>query len=181
MNKTQDFRKWMEVTKNKDISRRILYSLKLSLRMLNGQFSDYKIYQVNSASLSFDQKFKDKITLECWYKPNARGAGGADESSDEIAQIASNGGLAIAPGKPKVFTAGAIIENPDDLYEGQMYWFYLFKVVVGKSYCHRRREEEKKSAATSSDEYSKIPLPPGYDSVYLEGESPCKPLFLNLF
>ena len=82
MNKTQDFRKWMEVTKNKEISRRILYSLKLSLRMLNGQFHDYKIYQVNSSSLSFDQKFKDKITLECWYKPK-----GQDEN-DEVAQIA---------------------------------------------------------------------------------------------
>jgi hypothetical protein len=68
----------MEVTKNKEISRRILYSLKLSLRMLNGQFHDSKIYQVNSSSLSFDQKFKDKITLECWYKPNARnGAAGS--------------------------------------------------------------------------------------------------------
>jgi hypothetical protein len=44
MNKTTDFRKWMEVTKNKEISRRILYSLKLSLRMLNGQFHDTKIY-----------------------------------------------------------------------------------------------------------------------------------------
>ena len=66
-----------------------------------------------------------------------------------------------------MFTAGAIIENPDDLYEGQMYWFYLFKVVVGKSYCHRRKDEDKKS-----DDFSRIPLPPNYDSVYLEGESP---------
>jgi hypothetical protein len=123
MNKPQDFRKWMEVTKNKVISRRVLYSLKLSLRMLNGQFSDYKIYQVNSSSLSFDQKFKDKITLECWYKPNARGGqasgsgnnSGVDGENDEIAQIAQNGGLTIPPGKSKMFTAGAIIENPDDL------------------------------------------------------------------
>ena len=72
----------MEVTKSKEISRRILYSLKLSLRMLNGQFHDTKIFQVNSSSLSFDQKFKDKITLECWYKPNSRTAGGDD--NDEI-------------------------------------------------------------------------------------------------
>jgi uncharacterized membrane protein len=101
----------MEVTKNKEISRRVLYSLKLSLRMLNAQFSDFKIYQVNSSSLSFDQKFKDKITLESWYKPNSRqlsgvgnagangsgggnvgggngGSGGPDGDNDEIAQIA---------------------------------------------------------------------------------------------
>ena len=88
MNKTSDFRKWMDVTKNKEISRRILYSLKLSLRMLNGQFSDYKIYQVNSSSLSFDQKFKDKVSLECWYKPNSNkggmGAGATTGEEDEI-------------------------------------------------------------------------------------------------
>ena len=80
----------------------------------------------------------------------------------------------ISPGKPKVFTAGAIVDNPDDLLEGQTYWFYLFKVAVGKSFCHRRREDEKKQ-----DEYSKIPLPPNYDSVYLEGESPRKYLHLT--
>lgn len=73
------------------------------------------------------------------------------------------------PGKPKAFSAGAIIENPDDIVEGQQYWFYLFKVAVGRSYCYRRRDEEKKF-----DDFSKIPLPPNYDSVYLEGESPRK-------
>ena len=120
----------MEVTKNKEISRRVLYSLKLSLRMLNGQFHDYKIYQVNSSSLSFDQKFKDKVTIECWYKPSKNSA-----EDDESQLIMSNGGVLIAPSRPKVFTAGAIIENPDELLENQTYWFYLFKVVVGKSYC----------------------------------------------
>jgi hypothetical protein len=166
MNKQQDYRKWVEVTKKKE-SRPILYSLKLALRMINGQFTDTKIFQVNSSSLSFDQKFKEKITLDCWYKPNQRGAGGED--SDEIAQISSNSGLVIMPGKPKAFSAGAIIENPDDIVEGQLYWFYLFKVAVGRSYCYRRKEEEKKY-----DDFSKIPLPPNYDSVYLEGESPSK-------
>lgn len=172
MNKQQDYRKWVEVTKKKE-SRPILYSLKLALRMLNGQFTDTKIFQVNTSSLSFDQKFKEKITLDCWYKPNQRGAGGED--SDEISQIASNSGLAIMPGKPKAFSAGAIIENPDDIVEGQQYWFYLFKVAVGRSYCYRRRDEEKKY-----DDFSKIPLPPNYDSVYLEGESPRKKI-INIF
>jgi hypothetical protein len=43
-----------------------------------------------------------------------------------------------------VFSYGAVVENADELQEGQVYWFYLFKVVVGKSYCHRRRDEERK-------------------------------------
>ena len=75
------------------------------------------------------------------------------------------------PGKPKALSAGAIIENAEDIHEGQMYWFYLFKVAVGRSYCYRRSSEEKKN-----DDLSKIPLPPNYDSVYLEGESPSKNL-----
>jgi hypothetical protein len=50
-------------------------------------------------------------------------------------------------------------------------------VAVGRSYCYRRRDEEKKY-----DDFSKIPLPPNYDSVYLEGESPSKgPLYLSLY
>ncbi len=77
-----------------------------------------------------------------------------------------------------MFTAGAIIENPDDLSEGQMYWFYLFKVVVGKSYCYRRKDEERKldggAGGAAAGDFSKIPLPPNYDSVFLEGESPRK-------
>jgi DNA topoisomerase IB len=57
-----------------------------------------------------------------------------------------------------------------------MYWFYLFKVVVGKSYCYRRRDERGSAIGDSNIplDYSKVPLPPNYDSVYLEGESPRK-------
>ena len=50
----------------------------------------------------------------------------------------SNGSIYINPNKPKLFTAGTIIEKPEDLQEGVLYTFYLFKVVVGKSYCHKR-------------------------------------------
>jgi hypothetical protein len=61
-----------------------------------------------------------------------------------------------------------------------MYWFYLFKVVVGKSYCYRRRDEERRGNGLGSEggaspsDFSKVPLPPNYDTVYLEGESPRK-------
>ena len=36
--------------------------------MINGRLEDLKIQQVNSASMAFDEKFKDKTTLECWLK-----------------------------------------------------------------------------------------------------------------
>jgi hypothetical protein len=74
MNK-MDIRK-MEVTNDDEVSRRILYSLKLSLRLLNGKFKDTKVYRFNQSSLSFDQKFQDKTTLECWYKPGGSVVGG---------------------------------------------------------------------------------------------------------
>lgn len=36
--------------------------------MINGRLEDLKIQQVNSASMAFDERFKDKTTLECWVK-----------------------------------------------------------------------------------------------------------------
>ena len=71
----------MDYTKNKEITQRILYQLKLSLRMLNGSFVDSRIYQVNNSQLSFDQKFNDKIKLECWYRPNSRVSDENDEKA----------------------------------------------------------------------------------------------------
>ena len=151
MNK-MDIRK-MEVTNDDEVSRRILYSLKLSLRLLNGKFKDTKVYRFNQSSLSFDQKFQDKTTLDCWYKPgssvvggNSTTAGGlsrgVSSAADDEDDIAKQGALVISPGKPRLFKAGAIIENADELVEGKEYRFYLFKVVVGKSYCYRRKKEE---------------------------------------
>jgi hypothetical protein len=151
MNK-MDIRK-MEMTNDDEVTRRILYSLKLSLRLLNGKFKDTKVFRFNQSSLSFDQKFQDKTTLECWYKPGSsvvggasttaggisRGASSAADDEDDIAKL---GGLMISPGKPRMFKAGAIIENADELVEGKEYRFYMFKVVVGKSYCYRRKKEE---------------------------------------
>ena len=58
------------MTKNKEHSRRLLYSLKLSLRMLNGNFQDPKIYQIASQPMVFDQKYKEKVMVECWYRPS---------------------------------------------------------------------------------------------------------------
>ena len=45
MNK-MDIRK-MEVTNDDEVTRRILYSLKLSLRLLNGKFKETKVYRFN--------------------------------------------------------------------------------------------------------------------------------------
>lgn len=68
MNKVQDRRSWIVINKNTETYRKIQYSLKLSLRMLNGRFENFTIQQINTTTLNFDQKFKDKVTLDCWYK-----------------------------------------------------------------------------------------------------------------
>ncbi len=106
MSKVQDRRNWIVVNKNSETYRRIQYQLKLSLRMLNGRFENFTINQINSSSLNFDQKFKDKVTLECWYK---------SDDQEEIDYMQSNGSIYINPNRPKLFTAGTIIERPEDL------------------------------------------------------------------
>lgn len=37
--------------------------------MLNGRFENFEIKQINSSSMNFDQRFKDKATLDCWARP----------------------------------------------------------------------------------------------------------------
>eukprot|EP00347_Sterkiella_histriomuscorum_P006480 403352607 len=121
MNKVQDKRSWIIINKNTETYRKIQYSLKLSLRMLNGRFENFNIQQINTTTLNFDQKFKDKVTLDCWYKT---------DDQEEIDYMQSTGQINISPTRPKLFTSGTVIEKADDLQENVLYTFYLFKVVV---------------------------------------------------
>ena len=160
MNKIEK-KNWLPVSKNSETYRRIQYSLKLSLRMLNGRFDQFTVQQVNSSSLSFDQKYKDKIALECWYRPQ----------NDDHDYVLQHSCLDITPAKPRLFTAGTIIEKPEDLQENQLYTFYLFKVVVGKSYCTKAIHPEDYANSRPFESLN-------YDSIYLENDPQCK---INLF
>lgn len=119
-----DIGKRSELSEETEDYRRIKYSLKLALRMLNGRFENLKVFNINSSSMSFDHRFKDKTTLECWVK--------LDQDLPENYLIAND--------TPKVFTSGTIIESAEDIEENKKYYFYLFKVAVGKSYCYKRKE-----------------------------------------
>jgi len=74
--------------------------------MLNGRFENFQIFQVNSSSMSFDQRFKDKATLECWVRP---------DDQEEKDYLDLHGGFMITPDRPKPFNYGTIIERAEDL------------------------------------------------------------------
>lgn len=57
--------------------------------------------------MSFDTKYKDKTILECWVRPNL----------EELQELDSNGCFQISPDRPRIFTAGTIIEKAEELLE----------------------------------------------------------------
>jgi hypothetical protein len=60
--------------------------------------------------------------------------------------------------KPQLFTVGSIIHKASELPADTQLTFFLFKVVIGRAYCH------KGSTPPPT-------CPEGYDSVYLENEN----------
>lgn len=65
----------------------------------------------------------------------------------------------ISKNAPKKFTFGTIVEKAEDISQDTEYTFCVFKVGVGKSYCHKY---------TPGEDIESIPLKDGYDSVNLE-------------
>ena len=59
---------------------------------------------------------------------------------------------------PKIFTVGSIVTKASELPADTQLTFFLFKVVIGRAYCHK--------GSTPPAE-----CPEGYDSVYLENDS----------
>ena len=77
--------------------------------------------------MAFDEKFKDKTTLECWVK-----------IEDDSSFLDANGEIIISPSNPKLFKSGTIIETPLELQENTLYTYHLYKVAVGKSLCFKK-------------------------------------------
>lgn len=69
------------------------------------------------------------------------------------------GKLNISKNNPKQFTYGTIVEDPRDIKDNSEYTFCVFRVGVGKSYCHKVEKDEAIESITLKD---------GYDSVYIE-------------
>ena len=70
-------------------------------------------------------------------------------------------GLDISPERPQTFSVGTVIDNPSQIQEEKLYTYFLFRVVIGKSYVKRSKNQSKDGQ--QSIQY----LPNGYDSVYL--------------
>jgi len=83
---------------------------------------------------------------------------------DEFEQLTKlRGKLNISKSSPKKFTFGTIIENAEDIMKDTEFTFCVFRVGIGKSYCHKMQQD---------DSIENIPLKDGYDSVYLENANP---------
>jgi hypothetical protein len=131
--------------------RRLEYSLKLNLRLLNGKFNELKIHRVNQSSPSFSERFLDKTQIECMEMVTPANR----EHFETLTQL--RGRLNISRTSPKKFTFGTIIENAEDLMADTEYTFCVFRIGVGRSYCHPAVEEVES-----------IALKEGFDSVFLE-------------
>ena len=79
--------------------KRVKYSLKLALRMINGSFSEnFQVQQFNQSGINFENAH-DKTTVECWLSADA-----------ELAEkITKQRGLIFSSDKPFKFTVGSII------------------------------------------------------------------------
>jgi len=62
------------------------------------------------------------------------------------------------PNQPKIFTVGSIVHQSSDLLIDTPLTFFLFKVVIGRAFCHKGKNPPEL-------------CPEGYDSVYMESES----------
>lgn len=82
---------------------------------------------------------------------------------DKIERLTNNrfGKLNISCYEPKLFTYGAVIENSDELSMDTEFAFCVYRVGIGRAYCHKLSHDEK---------WENIKEKPGYDSIFLENK-----------
>lgn len=144
---------------NQEEYQRLEYCLKLNLRLIGGRLKDLKIYQINQSTISFQERFMDKTTIETMDMVTSA------KVDDYEALTKQRGRLNITPAKPRLFTYGTIIEDPEQLSSEGEYTFCVFRVGIGKSFCHKKEADEG---------FENIPLREGYDSTYLENSHSSK-------
>ena len=82
-------------------------------------------------------------------------------------EILARQGLDITAERPERFSVGTVIDSPSQIQEDKQYTYFLFRVVIGKSYVKRQKSSSKDGQPTNSIQYP----PEGYDSLYLESLS----------
>ena len=139
----------IELTKDTEEYKRVHYSLKMALRMVNANFSSFTCAQINQPAPAHDHD-QDKTAVECWMK--------ADESQKDCVQKTQT--LNFPQNKPMQFTVGSIVNSPSDLpLSDTNNTYFLCKVVIGRAFCFRAREP---NLAPPNE------CPENYDSVYMD-------------
>ena len=101
---------------------RIKYSLKMALRIINGTFKEFEVKQYGTSGFNFEDD-NEMTTVECWYKPEP----------SEIKKIEKDLNLPFENNFQDV-RIGAVIKDPKDIKFNETQTFYLFRVVVGRSF-----------------------------------------------
>jgi hypothetical protein len=97
--------------------KRVKYSLKMALRMVNANFSQFQVWQFNQPGI-LSEKDNDRTTVECWVR--------ADDQQKEA--ITKAQAMLFLANDPKIFTVGSIINNASELPIDTPLTFFLFRV-----------------------------------------------------
>ena len=109
--------------------KRIKYSLKMALRMVNGHFTQFSVQQFNQSGINFDNAH-DKTQVESWVQASG-------EARDAIQK---NQGVIFGPKGNFIFKVGSIIKKPEELTPDVIHTFFLFKIVIGRAAVHKGTE-----------------------------------------
>ena len=82
---------------------RIMFNLKMSLRMNNGIFDVFEVHKFINRGVNFEEDY-EKTTIECWYKPKSAG---------DMNSIVRQQGLFISEGSFEEFRTGSIIDHDE--------------------------------------------------------------------
>ena len=135
--------------------KRVKYSLKMALRMINGTFEDFKVEQFGQSGINFEDDH-DKTTVESWYKPALE----VGPKFDTEQNIYKNQGMIFAGEDHAEFKVGSIISNANEIETNRSYTYFLFKVTIGRAYVRPVNESNR-------DQEAKKPPLEDYDSVFL--------------
>ena len=127
----------------------------MALRMNNGSFDVFDVHKFVNRGVNFEEDH-EKTTIECWYKPRSM----ADELS-----IFDQQGLYIPEGRYEEFKTGSIVAHEDEIPLNCITTYYIFKVVIGRSYVRKRSRMDPLNIG------DKMQPPEGYDSIYIHEDS----------
>ena len=95
-----EIREPIPVPKHTKEHNRIMFSLKMAMRLSNGVFDVFEVHKFINRGVNFEEEH-EKTTIECWYKPR---------NQRDVQEIIKAQGLYIPAGSFEEFLAGSIID-----------------------------------------------------------------------